>query len=378
MKSTLHLFIIWQTSLNKKDIVLKDLEEKYVIREVYEVTWIKDDFRNNLKRFYGDKLHNASEKVDLCGNGSFLLILITDKNPKLEKKFLDDVNEVEINTNVYNSKMKYRKWIGVNYGLHASNSEEETNHDLILLLDKKINDLEKEIPEKWNGVIKKIESELTGNKKWKSMKQFFNVLNLTTEYVVLRNFDDLPDKILYHDIDILTNNIKNMSSILNEDKSIIGKSPVKVAEKKILIDFRYQQGHHYDEKWCKDILKRRIMTKNGFYIPSNEDYFYTLLHHAMVHKKIEQKYVEKLKEMAIKLEIKIDLKNFKQSEKILKLYMEKMGYHKTTISHKILYKIKQTEIIRLSSVSVFLLKKYGILFLLQKIKQKIIIIKNSN
>ena len=378
MKSLLHLFIIWQKSSNKKDIILKDLEEKYVIREVYEITWIKDEFKNNLKRFYGNKLHNVSEKAGLCGNGSFLLILITDKNPKLEKKILDDVNEVEINTNVYNSKMKYRKWIGVDYGLHASNSEEETNHDLILLLDKKINDLEKEIPEKWSGVIKKIESELTGNKKWKNIRQFFDVLNLTTNYVVLRNFDDLPDKILHHDIDILTNDVKNMSIILNEGESMIGKSPIKIAEKKILVDFRYQQGHHYDEKWCKDILKRRIMAKNGFYIPSNEDYFYTLLHHSMVHKKIEQKYIKKLNEIAIKLDIKINLKDFKQSEKILKSYMDKMGYHKTTITHIILYKIKQTEIIRLSNVSIFLLKKYGILFLLQKIKQKIIIIKNSN
>ena len=91
-------------------------------------------------------------------------------------------------------------------------------------------------------------------------------------------------------------------------------------------------------------------------------------------KKIEQKYVEKLNELAVKLDIKINLEDYNQSEKFLKLYMKKRGYHRTTIDHRILYKIIHTEAIRLVKVSVFLINRYGITFFLKKM---IIKLKNS-
>jgi hypothetical protein len=375
MKNYLYLYIIWGKFYNKKDIVIKDLDENYTIREIYKIKWTDKFYLKNLSRFYGRILSKPKQKVEITGKGPFLLILITDPSPKLEKKALDDVNMVEFNSNVLNSKMKYRKLIGTDSSIHCSISEKETNHDLALLLGKTSQDLEKELPKKWDGVIKKIENHtLAGHNGWKNTKQFFDVLNVTTNYVVLRNFEDLPDKILNPDIDILTDDVKDMSIILNEDESIIGKSPIKIAGKKILIDFRTQQGHYYDEKWCKDILKRRIMTKNGFYTPSDEDYFYTLLYHSTVRKKIEQKYVEKLNELAVKLDIKINLEDYNQSENFLKLYMKKRGYHRTTINHRILYKIIHTEAIRLVKVSVFLISRYGITFFLKKM---IIKLKNS-
>ena len=375
MKNYLYLYIIWGKFYNNKNIVIKDLDENYTIREIYEIKWTDKFYLKNLSRFYGRILSKPKQKVEITGKGPFLLILITDPSPKLEKKALDDVNIVEFNSNVLDSKMKYRKLIGADSSIHCSISEKETNHDLALLLGKTSQDLEKELPKKWDGIIKKIENHtLAGDNGWENTKQFFDVLNATTNYVVLRNFEDLPDKILNPDIDILTDDVKDMSIILNEDESIIGKSPIKIAGKKILIDFRTQQGHYYDEKWCKDILKRRIMTKNGFYTPSDEDYFYTLLYHATVRKKIEQKYVEKLNELAVKLDIKINLEDYNQSENFLKLYMKKRGYHRTTIDRRILYKIIDTEVIRLVKVSVFLTNRYGITFFLKKM---IIKLKNS-
>jgi len=381
MESGLYLFIIWGKSIDKKEIILEDIEKKYIIRDMYEIKWDKNEFVDNFKRFYGSTLPNALQKVELCGTDPFLLILVSDPSPKLEIKILDDVHEVEINTNIYNSKMEYRKWIGIDYGLHGSNSKEETNHDLILLLGKNIQDLEIELPKKWNGSIKKIEAELTGNKEWDSMKQFFDVLNITTNYVVLRNFEDLPDKFLHHDIDILTDNVKNMSQIINENESSIGKAPVIIGNKKILLDFRYQEGHHYDEKWSRDILKRRIMSKNGFYIPCKEDYFYSLLYHAMVHGQIREEYKQKLNELALDLDMNkntiLNFNDFTESKKILDNYMKTKKYQRPTINHRILYKIRHSELFRLVKVSIFLTKTYGIRFLLRKIRIKIQIIKNS-
>ena len=90
-------------SINKKDLILEDIEKKFIIRDVYEIKWSDEEFANNMKKFYGTRLPNTSKKIESSGIGPFLLILISDPNPKLERRMLDDMNEVEINTNVYNS-----------------------------------------------------------------------------------------------------------------------------------------------------------------------------------------------------------------------------------------------------------------------------------
>ena len=381
MNPELHLFIIWEKSLNKKDLILEDIKKKFIIRNVYEIKWSEKEFGSNLQRFYGSTLHNAAQKVESCGIGPFLLILVSDPYPKVKKDALDDVNEVEVNVNMYDSKMKYRKWIGMDFALHGSISKKEAKHDLMLLLGKNIQNLEKELPEKWNGSIKKIESELIGYNGWKNMEQFLDMLNMTTNYVILRNFDDLPDKFLHHDIDILTDDVKNMSYIINEKEYSTGKASVKIGDKKILIDFRYQEGHHYDEKWAKDILKRRILHKGMFYVPSKEDHFYTLLYHATKQKHVREEYKKPLSKLAAELNINENIDNilndFSKSKKFLEIYMTKMGYRKTTIEQRILYKIRHSESGRLVKVAIFLLKTYGIRFLLKKIKAKIIIARNS-
>jgi len=373
MISKLYLFIIWKNFINKKNIVIKDLEKKYIIREIYEIKWDDEDYIKNLHRFYGGKLANPVLKSKITGKGSFLLILITDTCPKLEKKALDDVNLVEFNSNVLDSKMKYRKLIGEDFAIHCSISDEETNHDLALLLGKTSQDLEKELPKKWNGLIKKIENpDLVGHNGWKTMKQFFDVLNATTNYVVLRNFEDLPDKILHQDIDILTDDVKNMSLIVNEENPDIDL-PIIIDDNKISIDFRYQIGRRYDEKWAKDILKRRIMGKGGFYVPCKEDYFYTLFYHNIGNDSNEYKKIltQLATEIGINENINEILNDNIKSEKFLKRYMIKMKYKQTNTKSRIIYKINQTEIIRLVKVSVFLTKTYGIMFFLGKMKIKV-------
>lgn len=263
LKSGLHLFIIWEKSLSKKDIILEDLKKDYVIKEVYEINWKEAEFMKNLKRFYGNKIPSPSLKAKECGKGSFLLVLVYDCNPKLEKFFLDDLNLVEINSNAFNSKQKYRKWVGGGSQIHGSNSEEETNHDLALLFGKKIEEFENELPEKWNGVIKKMgEQNLVGDNGWKNITEFFNVLNATTNYVVLRNFEELPENMNNKDLDILTDDSKAMSIIINEKNHSIDL-PIKINGEEISIDFRYQMGHHYEEKWSREILKKRILYKKN-------------------------------------------------------------------------------------------------------------------
>ena len=76
----LYLFIIWEKSREKTNPIFDDLGKKFVIREVYEVTWSKEKFIKNLKRFYGT-ISTAQQKAELFGAGPFLLVLVSDPNP---------------------------------------------------------------------------------------------------------------------------------------------------------------------------------------------------------------------------------------------------------------------------------------------------------
>jgi hypothetical protein len=135
-------------------------------------------------------------------------------------------------------------------------------------------------------------------------------------------------------------------------------------------------GERYDEKWSKDVLKRRIMYEGSFYVPCKEDYFYTLFYHNIGNdsKEYEKILIQLALEIGINENIVQILNDDIKSKEFLKKYLTKMGYKQTNTKSRIGYKISHTETIRLVKVSVFLLNTYGIKFFLKKM---IIKLKNS-
>ena len=379
-ESRLYSLIIWEKSRNKTDVILDDLKKKFIIRDVYEVKWSKENFLNNLRRFYGKSLPDAHEKVELCGTGPFLLIIFSDPHPKFE--YTKNTFEKDfVNANVNDSKVKYRKWVGKEFTVHSSVSESETNHNLTLLFGKNTQDLEKEFPEKWTGSTKKLESDLIGHNEWKDIKQLLYVLNGTSNYVILRNFEGMPDKFDYRDIDLLVDDEK-IAYIIDKDFLPSSDNPrsitCKIDDKVIVFNPKYFGDHYYDEKWEKDILKRRILHSNGFYVPCKEDYFYTLLFHITFHerwkkvRKISDKYKKTLRNLAIELGInevtEESLNDFDKSKKFVEKYMSDISYCDPSTVY---YKLRHAEFLRLGKKSIFIAKTQGIWFLLWSIKQKI-------
>ncbi len=377
--STLHLFIIWEKSRNKSDLILDDLKNFLIIRQVYEVKWNKNNFLTNLKRFYERRLPETQQKANLCGTGPFLAILVSDPNPILKKMKAPNDEEDIVNVNIVESKMKYRTWVGEEFSIHSSISEKETNHDLTLLFGKNTNDLEIELPEKWDGYIKKIESDLVGQNGWNDFKQLLYVLNGTVNYLILRNFEGMPDKFDYNDVDLLAEDVK-IRYILDGNFSLYGDNisrlKMKAGDKMLEFDFRYLRNQHYmDEKWLKDILNRRVLHANGFYVPCREDYFYSLLYHAIFHKGIiSDKSKKRLDDLVQDLNIRDvneqTFSDFDESKNFLKKYMKKMKYRN---SNSFVYKLKQNEYRRLVKVSLFIAKSQGLRYLLGAIKHKIAI-----
>ena len=375
--SELYIFLIWDNARSKEHYLLQEIQKEFQIRAVYDITWDKKIFSNNMRRFYGPKLGNVSEKTQLCGTGSFLLIIISDNNPKFGRRRTSNGMEL-VNLNLFENKRKYRKLTSKGFAIHSSLTKKETNDDLTLLLGKKTSDLEKTLPDTWNGKITKLESNVVGQSGWKDLKELLYVLNSTSNYVILRNFEGLPenfDSYNHNDVDILTDDFLRMPYLANGGKSPINDifpHKVQVGNKKIPFDYEFPGDGYYDEKWSKEILERRVYY-NGFYVPTDEDYFYSLFYHAIFYqKKVSDEYKTKLFDLSKKLSITDVSDNLfndvEKSKNFLETYMKKMGYLHTN-SYR--YKILHNKLFQYAKLSIYLWRKHGRQFLFTVIKRKI-------
>ena len=244
-------------------------------------------------RFYGTNLPNIKEKAEHCGYGKFLLIIVEDEKPIYEKRNTTKGEKI-VNINLFDSKEKFRELTGGGHKVHATNDEIETNHDITLLLDKNLEDYMKqeEINEEKQKMIL-LKKELFGANGWKNVNDIFYVLNNCINYAILRNYENLPDEIYvndHNDIDILCDSCQNAAYLLNAEKvfqeSYRVHYKVRVGNKYANFDLRFIGDNYYIKELEERILNNRVFNVKGFYTLKEDDYFYTLLYHALIHKNI--------------------------------------------------------------------------------------------
>lgn len=306
MKEELHLFIIWENGREKQQEILNDINNCFKIINVYEIEWNKDEFPNNLSRFYGTNLPKGSRKEIHVGNGKFLLVVIKVENPVYEARMTSKGKKI-VNINMFDKKSEYRELTGGGDKIHGTNSEIETNHDLTLLLDKNIQDYLKENNTLWDGNIKELKKNLFGTKKWNTVTEMFYALNNCINYAILRNYESLPDEIYqneHNDIDIICDSLEDAVYILNakpvfeENYRVHYKTYVE--DKVANFDLRHIGDNYYFIEMEKEILKNRVFNDKGFYTLNTSDYFYSLLYHALIHKEVfKDDYKIKLANMNI-------------------------------------------------------------------------------
>ena len=88
---------------------------------------------------------------------------------------------------------------------------------------------------------------------------------------------------------------------------------------------------YYDPKWVNDILDRKILYQHEFYIPTDKDYFYSLLYRSLVQKPmVPEDHIEKLVNFSTKLKINnLTRENFSTDNVIIEIldaYMREMEY----------------------------------------------------
>lgn len=128
-----YIFIIWNRALFCKNKILNDIKKSFIVKKMFYINWDRNEFKNNLKKLYGNKCNDLKQKSFLVGKDKFLVVIVEDKEPKFEDRLQQNVL-VKVNSNIYDKKWLYRKWTAGNFRIHASVSEEETIHDLSILL----------------------------------------------------------------------------------------------------------------------------------------------------------------------------------------------------------------------------------------------------
>lgn len=335
MKPELHLFIIWSKARYIEDKVLKDIRHNFEVVDLFDLRWSRSLFSNNLSRFYGETLPVGSHKERHCGIEPFRVVIVNDMHPVYDERETSKGLK-RVNVNLFDAKSRYRSWSGGGHKIHATNDPKETHHDLAMLLgmdaqvyfDGDIGQTE----------MRCIDRDIVGSDGWRSISELFYVLNHTITYVVLRNFESLPDNYTmetHGDIDLLVDRFKEIIHITNATKVYKARyrvhHRVKIGDEFVRFDFRYVGDNYYDELWEKKILERRKIHVEGFYIPTTKDYFYSLLYHGLVHKRfLANDYRERLVGLASEIDLQgIDLDFFERADaakKLLNDYLKQQGY----------------------------------------------------
>lgn len=151
---------------------------------------------------------------------------------------------------------------------------------------------------------------------WESLQSFFSTLNNNAEYLVLRNYEVFFEGKLFNDkhpdIDILCHAPQQIipyakSVGRTKDKNDFTHQQVMINDKVVDLDIRFVGDGYYDKLWEIDMLKQRKKHLDFCYVMDDENYFYSLLYHALIQKNsISMDYQKRLEYMASKLPVEFN------------------------------------------------------------------------
>lgn len=334
-------FTLWKNARPYRNRIRELLRERFEILLETEIVWSDKNFHDNAKRLYETPiLANESKKnrrsvhADKIGDNKFILFVIRDAEPYYT--FAKSVSEkVELsNVNVVNAKYEIRNWIrkdlAVNFAVHSTNSIYEFFFQTPLLLGPEL--FEKLLAGK-KQTCDRISKDLEGANGWENYEQVFQILNLTSNYIVQRSFETLPYKNEEKDIDLLTDNYQRLASALGARQ--FQKQPYKgyvwINNEKVSLDTRFVGDKYYDTSWQKDMLRYK-KCMNGVQVPREDIYFFSLLFHCKAQKgSVKEKYIDILQNIADNLSFTwydtTLLSDDKAVGKILKGYFQYQGYY---------------------------------------------------
>lgn len=334
-------FALWKSAWPFKEQIRNYLALHFDIVLDTEIEWSDENFHENAIRLYEeplfylkDKSEFESDHANKIGANRFRFFIVRDHNPFYT--YAQSVSKkIELsNLNIVNAKYLFREWVfkatGEKYSVHSTNSISEFFFQAPLIVGM---DTFNEILAGKRPVLSRIRKDLEGANGWNSWAEMFGMLNITSKYLVLRNFKGMPLQNMDDDLDILTDNYQKAASALGviQDQKKPYKGYVRVQSQKVPIDIRYVGDNYYNTSWEKDMLSTRIYN-NGVFIPRNDHYFFSLLVHCRIQKlEVKEKYITELTRLAWALKLtwftNSVFTDSKITAEIINGFFEANGYH---------------------------------------------------
>jgi peptidoglycan/xylan/chitin deacetylase (PgdA/CDA1 family) len=172
----IHVFVLWSRALDAYGEILSDIEGNFLIRDVFRVTWSKDQFSRSMTRFYGGLLPPNAEKEEHCGTDPFVVVVIEDERPRYGARRSP---KPSVNVRMFDAKQRYRSWTGGGHRIHASVDPVEAEHDLFLLLGRRSEEY-LDVEGRWTGEVGEVR-ELAGAGGWSDLDELVTALEVASE-----------------------------------------------------------------------------------------------------------------------------------------------------------------------------------------------------
>lgn len=305
----LHMFVLWEHSAPHWARIVEDLGQRFRIVHLRQITWPAADVDDNFLRLYGSAPLAGGQDAtvfrrrQIVGAGTFALIVVEDSEPAYayDRTFSGKVEIV--NRHIVEAKAIYREWTGGGFRVHSSNSLGEFFRDMTLLVGA--HDLDQILDlMACDPTPVSVQASLAGAGGWRDLNELFAHLRRATRYVVLRNFETLPQGLMEGDADIdaLCDSPSDLAALANAKVQVDrhGKFAclTMIAGERLPLDVRRPGDGYFDAAWQEAVLADAV-EQRGVMVPSAPDSFFTLLYHAKVHKKaVKEAYRERLRSMA--------------------------------------------------------------------------------
>lgn len=329
------IFLIWESAGDLLNSLIGRISQSFEIKKLILLHWEKSEVCGQLNKLYPHReFYPGDRKVKDIGtsrNGCALnVVVFNDSDPQ---------HKDGVNTRVLQIKEEARSATGKNF-LHCSDNEGEAFENLEVLISTTREEFEKyrHSPEMYYQIMGNDPKNLvvieTPATRFATLNDAFRTLD-HQKWVILRNWEDLADEKLsegHSDIDFLVENLPKAIEGLQAKK--MAPQPyrvqyyISVSKKPIPVDLRYVGDGYMDVSWQRKILERRKKC-GGFYIPSTEDHFWSLLYHAYFQKPyFGQDYQEKLKSIIPEMQLRSDLKfeDMRPCISFLKRYLKENNY----------------------------------------------------
>ncbi len=179
--------------------------------------------------------------------------------------------------------------------------------------------------------------------KYNTILDVFNILNVNNvPYVVLRNYENLLEPEMYMeghgDVDILCADSQVIVKLLGAQTTRKDQPPfvgdgthyyIYVGGAEVSLDLRYVGDDYYCKEWQDEILSKRV-AHNGFFVMDEENYFYSLIYHAILQKKkLTNEYQKRLLKNAKKLQVAVGEAGEVDFINLLNAFMRNKGFRYT-------------------------------------------------